>query len=197
MAVPREGADQAAKRRCRLSASLPETPPTPVRTLHTPQPALRSAVVLILLVSGISPSASNASSASVARSAPTVLGDHCTGRQCLHLQGGGSRERGEAVPGQVQPPTLHGRTHARLISQGGCAVGEGAWDLPLASCWQKSVQMAWVMTRGVDLTPRVHPGPCRRHSSAEGWGGGSTPLFHWKRKRTRQLRDLNFFRQIC
>ena len=112
MAVARgEGADQAATRRCRLSEP-PETIPMPVCRFRTPQPTLRSAVVFILLVS-ISPSASNAPSASVARSAPIGLRDACPARRCLRLQGGGgSRGRGAAadVPGQVRPPILTQRT---------------------------------------------------------------------------------------
>ena len=112
-----EGADQAATRRSRLSEPPPETPKMTVRRLQKWQPALRSAVVLILLVSGVSPSASNASSAGDARSAPTALGGPCTRRRCLNLHGGGGlRERGRASdakrqgPAQVQPPILTART---------------------------------------------------------------------------------------
>ncbi|KAJ1489792.1 hypothetical protein T484DRAFT_1936494 [Baffinella frigidus] len=53
--------------------------------LHAPQPALRSAVVLVLLFSGFSPSASNAPHASLARSAPSAFWGPCTGRRCLRL----------------------------------------------------------------------------------------------------------------
>ena len=112
-----EGADEAAMRRCRLSEPPPETPETVLRRLHRPQPALRSAVVLVLLISGISPCSSNARSAGVARSAPAVFGVPSTGRHCLRIQGGGgSRERDGAAdvtfhakwqgPGQVRPPIL-------------------------------------------------------------------------------------------
>ena len=85
---------------------------------HAPQPGLLSAVVIILLVSGISPSAWNAHPAGVAYSAPTTSVRPCTGKLCLRLQvGGGSQGCGAAadVPGQVRPPILHGRTPA-LIS---------------------------------------------------------------------------------
>jgi hypothetical protein len=130
MAVARgEGAAQAAARRFRLLEPLLETPPTPVRRLHTPQPALRSAVVLILLFSFISSSASNAPSAGVARSAPAALGDPCTGRQCLRLHGGGGsrgRVRAADVPGQVRRPILTPRTwvlRASPLAPPSCEVG--------------------------------------------------------------------------
>ena len=124
MAVARgEGADQAATRRCRLSGAPPEmTPPTACR-LHTSPPALRSAVVLVLLVLGISPSAPDTSPASVARSAATGLGSPNTWRRCIHLQDGRvSWGRGVAVdatwqgPGQVRPPMLTARTWNVCVS---------------------------------------------------------------------------------
>jgi len=118
MAVTRgEGAGQAATRRCRLSEAPPEMPQPTACRLHTPPPALRSAVVLILFVSGISPSAPNTSPTSVAHSAPTGLGDPETWRWCIRLQGGrGAGGRGVAAdakgqgPGQVRPPMLTART---------------------------------------------------------------------------------------
>jgi len=132
MAVARgEGADQAATRRCRLSEAPPEIPPPAACRLHTPPPALRSAVVLILLVSGISPSAPNTSPASVARSAATGLGGPETWRRCIRLQGGrGSWERGVAADekwqgsGQVRPPMLTARTWNVCVSPGTKLRGE-------------------------------------------------------------------------
>ena len=114
MAVVRGGrADEAATRRCRLSEPLPEMPPPTVRRLHMPQPVLRYAAVLVLIVSGISPSASNTSPASVDRRAPNALEGPCTVRRCSRLHGDGvSWGRGTAAharwqgPGQVQPPML-------------------------------------------------------------------------------------------
>ena len=103
------GADQAATRRCRLSELLPEAPPINVCRLRTSQPALRSAVVLILLL-GILPSGSkHTPRAIIDRSAPTALGIPCTGSRCLRLQGGlGARvlDGTADVPGQVRPPSL-------------------------------------------------------------------------------------------
>ena len=109
MAVKRgEGADEAATRFGRHSEPLLQTQQPTVRRLCTPQPALMSAVVLILFVSGMSPSSSSAPSTSVARSAPTTLGDPFKGMQWLCLRGGGSREQDEVadVPGQVRPQIL-------------------------------------------------------------------------------------------
>jgi hypothetical protein len=80
---------------------------------HVPQPGLLFTVVIILLVSGISPSAWNAHPAGIACSATTSSVGPCTGRLCLRVQGGGeSQGCGAAadVPGQVRPPILHGRS---------------------------------------------------------------------------------------
>jgi len=134
MAVARgEGADQAATRRCRLSEAPPEMPPPTAFRLHTAPPAHRSAVVLILLVSGISPSAPNTSPASVALSAPTGLGGPETWRWCIRLQGGRG-SWGVAAdakwqgPGQVQPkvrpPMLTARTWNVCVSPGTKLRGE-------------------------------------------------------------------------
>ena len=112
-----EGADEAATRRCRRPEPPPATPEMILRRLHTPQPALRSAVVFVLLISGISPCSSNARPACVARSAPAVLGVPSTGRHCLRLRGGGESQGRYGVadvtfhakwqgPGQVRPPIL-------------------------------------------------------------------------------------------
>jgi hypothetical protein len=132
MAVARgEGSDQAAAQRCGLSEAPTETPPQTARRLHTPPPALRSAVVLILLVSGISPSAPNTSPASVSHSAATGLGGPETWRRCIRLKGhGGSWGRGVAAdakwqgPGQVRPPMLTARTWSACISPGTKLRGE-------------------------------------------------------------------------
>ncbi|KAJ1469666.1 hypothetical protein T484DRAFT_1661276 [Baffinella frigidus] len=153
------------------------------RRLHTPQPALRSAVVLILLVSGISPSASSTSPASVARSAPTALGHPCTWRRCLRLQGGGESQgrggaadakrqgAGQVLPrknGGIRPTATDPQGMKKGVKEESPPGGTGLWGL-VRRVWANRRAQAMPVDQAMVGSKRG-----REESSTEEGGGGST-----------------------